>query len=101
MLAPFARIDRQTLTTGGEQSQPATTPIAYIMSRFPKLSETFILRELLELERQGQPVVIFPLLRSKETVHHHKNLQNKKTQKLDCSNEKQEASVTLKCKKLG
>ena len=70
MIAPFARIDRQTLTTGGKQSQPATTPIAYIMSRFPKLSETFILRELLELERQGQAVVIFPLLRSKEAVHH-------------------------------
>jgi colanic acid/amylovoran biosynthesis glycosyltransferase len=45
-------------------------PIVYIMSRFPKLSETFILREMLELERQGQPLVILPLLRMKSAVRH-------------------------------
>ena len=45
-------------------------PIAYIMSRFPKLSETFILGEILELEKQGQPVVIFPLLRVEQPVRH-------------------------------
>lgn len=46
------------------------TPVAYIMSRFPKLTETFILREILELERQGQPVMILPLLRVRQPVRH-------------------------------
>ncbi len=46
------------------------TGIAYIMSRFPKLTETFILREMLELDRGGQPIIILPLLRAKESVFH-------------------------------
>ncbi|MBI4468904.1 MAG: glycosyltransferase [Acidobacteria bacterium] len=46
------------------------SPMAYIMSRFPRLTETFILRELLELERQGQPLAIFPLLRVQQAVRH-------------------------------
>ena len=44
--------------------------IGYIMSRFPKITETFILREMLELEKSGQPLIIFPLLRVKEPVFH-------------------------------
>ena len=44
--------------------------IAYIMSRFPKLSETFVLYEMLAVEEQGAAVEIFPLLREKQrTVH--------------------------------
>jgi glycosyltransferase involved in cell wall biosynthesis/Ser/Thr protein kinase RdoA (MazF antagonist) len=54
-----------------DDHQPAMgAPVAYIMSRFPRVTETFILRELLELERQGQPVVIFPLLRVQQAVRH-------------------------------
>ncbi len=44
--------------------------IAYVMSRFPKITETFILFEILELERRGVRVEIFPLLRENETVMH-------------------------------
>lgn len=51
--------------TAGE---PAS--VAYIMSRFPLLTETFILREMLDLERQGMPLKIFPLLREKGSVRH-------------------------------
>lgn len=36
--------------------------VAYIMSRFPKLSETFVLNEMVALERQGHSVEVFPLL---------------------------------------
>ena len=36
--------------------------IAYIMSRFPHLPETFILREMNELERQGWTVALYPLV---------------------------------------
>src|SRR5688572_10160667 len=44
--------------------------IAYMMSRFPKLSETFILYEILQLERQGLNVELFPLQREHEAVVH-------------------------------
>lgn len=37
--------------------------IAYLIKCFPRLSETFILHEVLELERQGLPLRIFSLLR--------------------------------------
>ena len=37
--------------------------IAYVMSRFPKLTETFVLYELLALEEQGVDTAIYPLLR--------------------------------------
>jgi colanic acid/amylovoran biosynthesis glycosyltransferase len=44
--------------------------VAYIMSRFPKLTETFVLYEILALEAQGVPVEVFPLLREKSRVVH-------------------------------
>ncbi len=50
-------------------------PIAYIVSRFPKLTETFILFELLAIERQEQRVELFPLLRERESVSHPEALE--------------------------
>lgn len=44
--------------------------VAYLMSRFPKISETFVLYEIVELERMGFRVEIFPLLREREQVLH-------------------------------
>ena len=44
--------------------------IAYMMSRFPKISETFILYEILELERLGLTVDIFPLIHQQEDKKH-------------------------------
>ena len=41
--------------------------IAYLLKTFPKLSETFILNEILELERQGLELHIFSLRRPSET----------------------------------
>ncbi len=38
------------------------------MSRFPKLSETFVLYEMLELERIGVHVEVFPLVREREVT---------------------------------
>ncbi len=41
-----------------------TTPkLAYIMSRFPKLTETFVLYEILAVQQQGLSVEIYPLLK--------------------------------------
>jgi colanic acid/amylovoran biosynthesis glycosyltransferase len=42
--------------------------LAYLMSRFPKATETFILYEILELERLGHHVEIFPLVLERESV---------------------------------
>ncbi len=44
--------------------------VAYVMSRFPHLSETFILREMLEMERLGWEVLLFPLILQKQSVVH-------------------------------
>jgi len=46
-------------------------PVAVIVSRFPLVTETFILREIEEFERQGQPVVLVPLIRQRGGVVHH------------------------------
>ncbi len=44
--------------------------VAYIMSRFPKLSETFILNEILTVASLGVPIEVYPLLRERQrTVH--------------------------------
>jgi colanic acid/amylovoran biosynthesis glycosyltransferase len=45
-------------------------PIAVLLSRFPSLTETFILREITEMERQGQPVRLVPLLHDSPPVVH-------------------------------
>lgn len=44
--------------------------VAYIMSRFPKITETFILTEILELEKHGVDVEVFPILLEKASVQH-------------------------------
>jgi glycosyltransferase involved in cell wall biosynthesis len=44
--------------------------IAYLLKTFPKLSETFILNEILELERQGVDLHIFSLREPSETKMH-------------------------------
>lgn len=42
--------------------------IGILVSRFPHLDQTYLLREINELERQGQPVVLIPLLREDSEV---------------------------------
>lgn len=44
--------------------------IGYVMSRFPKLTETFIIREIQEARRQGVELQVYPLIRQKEAVRH-------------------------------
>lgn len=44
--------------------------LAYLMSRFPKISETFILFEILEMEKLGARVEVYPLLRERQPVMH-------------------------------
>jgi colanic acid/amylovoran biosynthesis glycosyltransferase len=44
--------------------------IAYIMSRFPHLPETFILREMIALEQQGWQIALYPLIVQQQVVVH-------------------------------
>ena len=63
----------EQFTTDGSDGSSATEPplkVAYIMSRFPKLSETFVLYELQTLESLGVGVEVFPLLREQQRVAH-------------------------------
>jgi glycosyltransferase involved in cell wall biosynthesis len=47
-----------------------TNKIAYIVSRFPHLPETFILREMIELEKLGWQVELYPLVLQRQPVIH-------------------------------
>ncbi|MDK2979739.1 MAG: colanic acid/amylovoran biosynthesis glycosyltransferase [Chloroflexota bacterium] len=44
--------------------------VAYLVSRFPHLPETFILREMNELEAQGVEVELFPLVVQQQVLVH-------------------------------
>jgi colanic acid/amylovoran biosynthesis glycosyltransferase len=45
-------------------------PIAYILKMYPRFSETFVLNELLELERQGVTLRIFSLREPDDGIFH-------------------------------
>jgi glycosyltransferase involved in cell wall biosynthesis len=45
-------------------------PIAILVKRFPKVSETFILHEILALEAMGWPVTVFTLLAPSDEIVH-------------------------------
>ncbi len=51
-------------------SASAGTRVAYVMSRFPTLRETFVLHEILAVEELGVPVELYPLIRQREAVVH-------------------------------
>ena len=50
--------------------------VAILVSRFPKLTETFVLYEAMELEKLGLEVAIFPLQRIREKVQHFEAREN-------------------------
>ncbi len=64
MATMMSESDQATEGTG------ATKRVAYLMSRFPKITETFILYEIVELERLGVQVEVFPLIHEREWVMH-------------------------------
>lgn len=75
MTEPFvirlAEKRREYAPSSFEQSDsPAKLKIAYIMSRFPKITETFILYEMLALEETGIEVELYPLLKQKAEIIH-------------------------------
>ncbi|MEM7203563.1 MAG: glycosyltransferase [Planctomycetota bacterium] len=44
--------------------------VAYVMSRFPKVTETFVLQEMVQLQHAGVGVEVYPLLREDAEVRH-------------------------------
>jgi glycosyltransferase involved in cell wall biosynthesis len=63
-------VDSRVGAPGEEASHAGRLKVGYVMSRFPKLSETFILGEIQAVEEQGLRVELFPLLREREDVVH-------------------------------
>jgi len=44
--------------------------LGYVLKRFPRISETFIAAELIELQRQGERVTVFAVSRPQEPFRH-------------------------------
>ncbi len=57
-------------TTVALPPSASASRVAYVLKMFPRLSETFILNEILELERHGLPLRIFSLRRPVDGVRH-------------------------------
>src|SRR4051794_22574587 len=56
-----------TPTSDGAAASAEPLKVAYVMSRFPRLTETFILYEILALRRAGCTVEVYPLMRERTT----------------------------------
>ncbi|MBK7973816.1 MAG: glycosyltransferase [Deltaproteobacteria bacterium] len=50
--------------------RPARDRLAYLVMRFPAVTETFVLREMVEVERQGLPLELYVVIRQDEKVVH-------------------------------
>src|SRR5688500_4343649 len=48
----------------------ATRHLGYVLKRFPRISETFVAAELIELERQGERVTVFAVTDPREPFRH-------------------------------
>jgi len=53
-----------------DRAAVAAPRVAYVMSRFPKLSETFVLNEMNAVVASGTPVELYPLLRERQHTTH-------------------------------
>jgi glycosyltransferase involved in cell wall biosynthesis len=49
---------------------PHKRHLGYVLKRFPRISETFVAAELIELERQGERVTVFAVSRPEEPFAH-------------------------------
>jgi colanic acid/amylovoran biosynthesis glycosyltransferase len=67
-----SKMDRgQAVTSeGAANGQGPGLKVAYIMSRFPKLTETFVLNEMIAVKELGVQVEVYPLLHQREPTMH-------------------------------
>lgn len=54
----------------GSRGSPVLPRIGYVLKVFPRLSETFVLNEILTLEELGFPITVFTLRPPKEETRH-------------------------------
>ena len=70
MIKVGTRFEEMQTSGGGEPTSVSSAHVAYMMSVFPKVTETFVIDEIAEITRQGIDVSIFPLRRGTfEVVH--------------------------------
>lgn len=70
-MAELVAVDTRTeKATQTPQPPRVRNAIAVIMTYFPRIDETYILREINELERHGQPVVVVPIVQETPAVVH-------------------------------
>ncbi len=65
-----ATVDRARRSPPVDPAKPGEPRIAYVMSRFPKISETFILSEMIAVEEAGLDLELYPLIHEKGTPVH-------------------------------
>lgn len=66
-----ALIEPETTTTAPPRPEPRVRgAIAVLLSKFPKVEEPYILREMIELERCGQPIFLVALRKAPGKVMH-------------------------------
>ena len=53
---------------GDPRGDAAPLRVAYVLKMFPRFSETFILNEILELERRGVKVIVFSMKAPTEAI---------------------------------
>jgi glycosyltransferase involved in cell wall biosynthesis len=64
---------RRTITKWEPEKNRERLPdrsVAYIMSRFPKITETFVLHEMISVLEHSIALAVYPLLREHESVSH-------------------------------
>lgn len=69
MTVPMAPV-HSTIPRSAEPARSLTGSVAIVVSRFPKLTETFILREIEALSRSGIPILLVPLIRHRDSTVH-------------------------------
>lgn len=63
-------LSRKEVTRDERTPPRASERVGYLLKCFPRISETFILNEVLELERQGADLRIYSLNRPQEALRH-------------------------------
>src|SRR5438552_7205282 len=66
---------RSAAATGSGTSRrpthaPATGRLGYLVTSFPRVSETFIINEIIELERQGFDLRIYSMVAATDRIRH-------------------------------
>ncbi|CAN5706416.1 glycosyltransferase family 4 protein [soil metagenome] len=68
MTAPVTATEMETAQAAPARDQPPGPKVAYVVSRFPRLTETFVVDEAAAVLRAGADLDLYPLHRERATV---------------------------------